>query len=62
MAACTHPRTGTVTSHPARDRYDGRIATTPVCPLPECLAEAFAWVQRMSGRPAVYVLDSEVSS
>lgn len=54
---CTHPRTGVVTSHRGRGRYDGPIAVTPVCDRPECIDEALAWVARMSRKPAHHVSD-----
>lgn len=55
---CTHPRTGIVTSHP-NGYVEGRHAATNVCDLPECIAEAIAWVQRMSGKPAHHLLDAQ---
>ena len=46
---CSHPRRGRVTSHPVPGSYvEGPHAATNVCDLPECIAEAVAWVTRMT--------------
>lgn len=57
MSACRHPRTGVVTTHPGS--YEtGSHAATNVCDRPECIAEAVAWVERMTRRPAYHVRDT----
>ena len=56
MTACTHTRTGTVTSRPLGGIEDSHAATR-VCNRPECIAEAVAWVERVSGRKAYHVAD-----
>lgn len=61
---CTHPRTGRVTSHkPKAGLFEvvelGPHAEAPVCDLPECIKEAYEWVQRMSHKTAYYVLDAQ---
>ena len=56
-AACTHLRTGIVTSR-LDDSQNGSHAATSVCDQPECIAEATAWVERMTGKPAHHVLDA----
>ena len=53
---CPHPRTGRVTTHPM-GYTNGPHAATNVCDLPECIAEAVEWVQRMTGKPAKHVRD-----
>lgn len=63
-APCTHPKTGVVTSHkPNPSLFEAAVlgshAETPVCDLPECIAEATAWVERMTRKPAHHVLDSQ---
>jgi hypothetical protein len=60
-APCNHPTAGTVTSH-QHGMSDEQHASTRVCDLPDCIAEAFAWVTRMShGKPVHHVRD-EVAS
>ena len=64
MTACVHPRTGVVTSHDPKPGLFkaaplGAHAVTPVCNLPECIAEATAWVERMTRKPAHHVLDAQ---
>ncbi len=57
---CQHPRTGVVTSRPLGG-IEGEYAAAPVCSDAACVAEAVAWVVRVTnGRPAFYVAD-EVS-
>lgn len=58
--SCTHPRTGLVTSHkPKLGLFEAAVhgahAEAPVCDLPECIAAATAWVERMSRKPAYHV-------
>ena len=54
---CSRPRTGIVTSRPLGGIEDS-YAATPVCDLPECIAEATAWVERMThGKKAHHVPD-----
>jgi hypothetical protein len=61
MNACTHARTGVVTSHPVTGSYQpgSSHAATNVCDRPECIAEAIAWVERMTRKPAHHVLDAD---
>lgn len=54
-AACTHPKTGVVTSDPTGIREKG--AQSPVCPSPACITDAEAWVRRVSRKPAFHVPD-----
>jgi len=54
---CRHIRTGLVTSRPLGG-IEGQYAAAPVCSLPECIAWATKWVERMSRRAAYYVPDS----
>jgi hypothetical protein len=57
MTVCQHPRTGWVTSRPLGG-IEGPYAAAPVCNLPECIAEAKAWVsERVHGKTAHYVAD-----
>lgn len=56
MTPCTHPRRGIVTSHPA-GYTNGSHAATNVCDRPDCIAEAIAWVERVTGKPAFHVVD-----
>lgn len=56
MTACFHERTGRVTTHPG-GYTNGAHAATGVCNLPECIAEALAWAERMTGLPAFHVRD-----
>ena len=61
MTECTHTRTGTVTSH-THGMSDEPHASTRVCDLPECIAEAVEWVTRMShGKPAHHLRDEGAS-
>lgn len=67
MSACTHPRTGVVTSHkPRASMFEavelGAHAQAPVCDLPECIAEALAWVERMTRKTAHHVRDEVTAS
>jgi hypothetical protein len=55
---CDHPRTGIVTSHP-NGYVEGRHAATNVCDQPDCIAEAIAWVERMTRKPAHHILDQQ---
>jgi hypothetical protein len=57
MNACTHPRTGRVSTNP--QGYTERPhAATSVCDLQECIEEALAWVTRVTfGLPAFHVRD-----
>lgn len=58
---CTHPHTATVTSQ-QHGMSDEECALTRVCELPECVAEARAWVTRMTlGKPAFLVPDKATS-
>ncbi|HEY2086296.1 MAG TPA: hypothetical protein VGH54_09755 [Mycobacterium sp.] len=57
-AQCTHPRTGVVTSGPWT-AASGSHAATNVCDRPECIAEATAWVERVTRRPAIYRRDEK---
>lgn len=51
---CRHPRTGVVSDSPAP--YACEIATVaPVCDRPECIADATAWVELVSRKPAYHV-------
>lgn len=55
MTACEHkPKSGMVTSRPLGGIEDS-YAAAPVCNLPECIAEATQWVERVSHRKAYYV-------
>ena len=55
MNACTHPRTGRVSTNP--QGYTERPhAATSVCDLQECIEEALAWVTRVTfGLPAFHM-------
>jgi hypothetical protein len=58
--ACTHsPKTGKVTSQEGHG--DGATATTRVCDLPECIAEAITWVERYTRKHAFHVPDRQVT-
>jgi hypothetical protein len=37
----------------------GSHAATNVCDRPECIAEATAWVERVTRRPAIYRRDEK---
>ena len=54
---CNHTRAGVVTSHSLPVPEGVSHATTPVCDRPECIAEALAWVARMTRQVAVHVPD-----
>lgn len=54
---CGATSAGLVTSHPLVGIED-YYASAPVCALPACVAEARAWVSRVTfGKPAFHVLD-----
>lgn len=56
MTACTHTKSGLVTSRPLGGIEDS-YAATRVCDLPECHQEAYEWVERVSQRTPYYVAD-----
>ena len=56
MTACTHTKSGVVTSRPLGGIEDS-YAATRVCDLPECIAEATEFVERYSHKTAHYVAD-----
>lgn len=57
MTACEHkPKSGMVTSRPLGG-IEHEYAAAPVCNRTECIAEATAWVERVSQRKAHYVAD-----
>ena len=60
MTACTHIKSGIVTSRPLGGIEDS-YAATRVCDEPECIGEAIGWVERYSHHTAHYVAD-EVSA
>ena len=60
MTACQHAKTGRVTSLPDLGLTNAQHAATRVCDLPGCIAEALAWVQRVSGRTARHIPDGGV--
>jgi hypothetical protein len=63
VSACTHDRTGIVTTHPVPGSYDnGSHASTNVCDEAECIADAIAWVERYTRKPAHHVPDRQVTS
>ena len=60
-AQCNHPTAGTVTSQ-QHGMSDEPHASTRVCDLPECIAEAFAWVTRMThGQKEAHHVRDEVA-
>lgn len=56
---CPHTRTGLVTS--LSEWSGGHHAQAPVCDSQECIDAALKWVERMTGKPAQYVLDEAIS-
>lgn len=54
---CGHPVAGLVTTEPTGVRVQG--AQSPVCAQPACIAEATAWVKRMSRKTTAYHMPAE---